>query len=100
MSFPAFGIEYDLPYRSGKRTIFVHEKIWSYPRTGRNSDILVHMNAPDGKMDVLCRNCGTTFSAFLEHMAEQNQKVVCPKCGHAHPHMLSDIPSTLGKPNR
>lgn len=49
------------------------------------------MNAPDGNMDVLCKNCGTTLSAFLEHMAEHNQKVVCPKCGQVHSFNRSDV---------
>jgi hypothetical protein len=31
-------------------------------------------------IDLLCDHCGQTFSAFLHEMADQNAKVVCPKC--------------------
>jgi hypothetical protein len=30
--------------------------------------------------DLLCHDCGHAFSAFLNEMAEQNEKVVCPNC--------------------
>jgi hypothetical protein len=32
-------------------------------------------------VDVLCKNCGTAFTAFLQQMADHNQKVTCPCCG-------------------
>ena len=43
-------------------------------------------------IDDLCKDCGPTFSAFLEqmatHNAEQmaapNPKVICPTCGKVH----------------
>jgi uncharacterized Zn finger protein len=39
----------------------------------------------DEKIDVLCDNCGQTFSDFLQQMADQNAKVAtCPKCGKIH----------------
>jgi uncharacterized Zn finger protein len=39
----------------------------------------------DEKIDVLCGNCGETFSNFLQEMADQNAKVAtCPKCGKIH----------------
>jgi predicted RNA-binding Zn-ribbon protein involved in translation (DUF1610 family) len=28
-----------------------------------------------------CPGCGETFVAFLQQMADHNEKVVCPKCG-------------------
>jgi uncharacterized Zn finger protein len=36
-------------------------------------------------IDLLCENCGQTFSDFLHQMADQNAKVAtCPKCGKIH----------------
>jgi len=35
----------------------------------------------DKKTDVVCKNCGQAFSAFLRDMAEHNAKVTCPNCG-------------------
>ena len=32
------------------------------------------------EIDMLCEQCGQTFSAFLHEMADQNEKVVCPNC--------------------
>jgi ribosomal protein S27AE len=49
------------------------------------------MSGLAGTVDVLCKNCGTTFSAFLQHMAEHNQKVVCPKCGQTHSFNRPDV---------
>jgi formylmethanofuran dehydrogenase subunit E len=34
-------------------------------------------------VQALCEKCGQTFTLFLEEMAAQNQKVVCPKCAAA-----------------
>jgi len=31
-------------------------------------------------IDALCPQCGQTFTAFLQEMADQNEKVVCPSC--------------------
>jgi hypothetical protein len=31
-------------------------------------------------IDVLCKNCGQTFSAFLKEMADKNADVTCPSC--------------------
>jgi DNA-directed RNA polymerase subunit RPC12/RpoP len=37
------------------------------------------------KTDLLCGECGETFSNFLQEMADQNAKVTtCPKCGKVH----------------
>jgi len=37
------------------------------------------------EIDMLCEECGQTFSAFLHEMADQNAKVAtCPKCGKIH----------------
>jgi predicted RNA-binding Zn-ribbon protein involved in translation (DUF1610 family) len=49
------------------------------------------MTPAEQKVDVLCKNCGTTFSAFLQHMAEHNQQIVCPNCGQAHNYGPSDL---------
>jgi ribosomal protein S27AE len=49
------------------------------------------MSAGEEKVDVFCKNCGTTFSAFLQQMAEHNQRIVCPKCGQAHTYNRSDL---------
>ena len=35
--------------------------------------------SPDA-IDLLCEDCGQTFSAFLHEMADKNAKVVCPNC--------------------
>jgi endogenous inhibitor of DNA gyrase (YacG/DUF329 family) len=32
-------------------------------------------------IDVLCKNCGQTFTAFLQEMADKNEVVTCPCCG-------------------
>jgi hypothetical protein len=31
-------------------------------------------------IELLCNHCGQTFSSFLNQMADQNSKVVCPNC--------------------
>ncbi len=45
----------------------------------------------DDNTDDLCKDCGPTFTAFLEGMAEENKKqmalnamVTCPTCGKVH----------------
>jgi len=58
------------------------------------------MSQSEAEAEVVCKNCGTTFSAFLEQMAEQNQKVVCPKCGKAHAYARSEVRKAQpGNPN-
>jgi len=32
-------------------------------------------------VEVLCKNCGQTFTAFLKEMAAKNAEVTCPHCG-------------------
>jgi DNA-directed RNA polymerase subunit RPC12/RpoP len=32
-------------------------------------------------VDVLCKNCGKAFTAFLKEMADKNAEVTCPSCG-------------------
>ncbi len=32
-------------------------------------------------IEVLCKNCGQTFTAFLKEMAAKNEEVTCPCCG-------------------
>jgi hypothetical protein len=50
-------------------------------------------------LDDLCKDCGPTFTAFLEQMAAHNKeqkeqmeelqpKVVCPTCGKVHAYSL------------
>jgi len=36
------------------------------------------------QIDLLCKHCGQTFSAFLHEMADHNAKVTCPSCGKPH----------------
>jgi DNA-directed RNA polymerase subunit RPC12/RpoP len=36
---------------------------------------------PEPTMEVLCKNCGQTFTAFLKEMAAKNAEVTCPCCG-------------------
>jgi hypothetical protein len=31
-------------------------------------------------IEVLCKNCGQTFTAFLKEMADKNAGVTCPCC--------------------
>jgi uncharacterized Zn finger protein len=39
----------------------------------------------DENINLLCGECGETFSNFLQEMADQNAKVAtCPKCGKIH----------------
>jgi len=35
----------------------------------------------ESTIEVLCKNCGQTFNAFLKEMADKNAEVVCPRCG-------------------
>ena len=37
-------------------------------------------NNMSDEIDMLCEECGQTFSAFLHEMADKNEKVVCPNC--------------------
>ena len=37
-------------------------------------------NRSTDSIELLCNHCGQTFSAFLNQMADQNSKVVCPIC--------------------
>jgi DNA-directed RNA polymerase subunit RPC12/RpoP len=32
-------------------------------------------------IEVLCKNCGQTFTAFLKEMEKKNAEVTCPCCG-------------------
>jgi hypothetical protein len=34
----------------------------------------------DETSEVLCKNCGQTFTAFLKEMADKNAEVTCPCC--------------------
>ena len=54
----------------------------------------------DDTTDGLCKDCGPTFTAFLEQMAahnkeqmtELNPKVVCPTCGKVHEYTFPFAP--------
>ena len=46
------------------------------------------MNEP--AVDVLCKHCGQTFSAFLKEMAEKNFKAMCPCCGEHTEYSATD----------
>jgi hypothetical protein len=46
------------------------------------------MNEP--AVDVFCKHCGQTFSAFLKEMAEKNYKAMCPCCGEHTQYSPSD----------
>ncbi len=48
----------------------------------------------DEKVEVLCKNCGQAFSAFLREMAEHNGKLTCPKCNNS-----GDYSATIAKPS-
>jgi hypothetical protein len=37
-------------------------------------------NLSDDSIELLCSQCGQTFSTFLHQMADNNAKVVCPNC--------------------
>jgi DNA-directed RNA polymerase subunit RPC12/RpoP len=37
-------------------------------------------NANNDSIELLCHQCGQTFSAFLHEMADKNAQVVCPNC--------------------
>jgi uncharacterized Zn finger protein len=57
-------------------------------------------NMSDDKLDLLCEDCGQTFSDFLHEMADQNAKVTtCPKCGKIHefPSKIHEFPSKTAK---
>jgi len=34
----------------------------------------------DPTIELLCKNCGRTFTAFLKEMADKNAEVTCPEC--------------------
>jgi len=55
--------------------------------------------------DDLCKDCGPTFTAFLEGMAEQNKeqmelnaKVTCPTCGKVHEYTFPYPPKATVPP--
>ncbi len=55
---------------------------------------MTNANVSNDSIDLLCKHCGQTFSAFLHQMAEKNAKVVCPHCGKSH----DGKPPQAGKP--
>jgi hypothetical protein len=63
----------------------------------------------DENIDDLCKDCGPTFAAFLEEMAEHNKeqmelmelnaKVTCPTCGKVHEYTFPYAPKATVPPN-
>jgi len=58
------------------------------------------------KSDEMCKDCGPTFSAFLEQMAAHNleqmrelnpHSVVCPSCGKVHEYTDRDTSKAAGR---
>jgi RNase P subunit RPR2 len=60
----------------------------------------------DENTDDLCKDCGPTFTAFLEkmadhnkeQMADQNLKVTCPTCGKVHEYKAPSAPKATVPP--
>jgi hypothetical protein len=60
----------------------------------------------DQTTDDLCKDCGPTFTAFLEQMAEHNKeqvaelgaKVICPTCGKVHEYTFPFAPRASDPP--
>ena len=62
-----------------------------FSRSGHQMGVKTNMS--DDNLDLLCEDCGQTFSDFLHEMADQNAKVTtCPKCGKIH-----EFPSKTAK---
>jgi Zn finger protein HypA/HybF involved in hydrogenase expression len=49
----------------------------------------------DKKAKLQCKECGGLFETFLTEMAEQNVKIVCPKCGKTHQYGETEIVKSL-----
>jgi hypothetical protein len=56
-------------------------------------------------IDDHCRDCGPTFTAFLEEMADNNKeqmaehaKVTCPTCRKVHKYTFPDAPKASVPP--
>ena len=47
---------------------------------------------------VFCSGCGEVFAEFLQDMADRNESVVCPKCGHVHEQRLGKSKDHQKKP--
>jgi len=60
----------------------------------------------DESTDDLCKDCGSTMTAFLEQMAQHNQeqmaehsaKVTCPTCGRVHEYTFPYAPKATVPP--
>jgi hypothetical protein len=57
----------------------------------------------DENTDDLCKDCGPTFTAFLEGMADHNKeqmelnaKVICSTCGKVHEYTFPYAPKATG----
>jgi hypothetical protein len=46
-------------------------------------------------VEVLCKNCGQTFTAFLKEMAAKNAEVTCPHCGKSNGNSALAVRSRL-----
>ncbi len=61
----------------------------------------------DQTLDELCKDCGPTFTAFLEEMAAHNKetkdeleaKVVCPTCGKVHEYRPQESKEAAPRPS-
>jgi len=49
----------------------------------------------DEMVEVLCKNCGQVFSAFLREMAEHNGKLTCPNCNK-----IGNYSANIAKPSQ
>ena len=58
-------------------------------------------------LDDLCKDCGPTFTAFLERMAAHNKeqkeqmeepKIVCPTCGKVHAYSFPPATKAIESP--
>ena len=59
----------------------------------------------DENTDDLCKDCGPTFAAFLQGMAdhnkeqiEMNAEVTCPTCGKVHEYKFPYAPRAASSP--
>jgi predicted RNA-binding Zn-ribbon protein involved in translation (DUF1610 family) len=51
------------------------------------------------KVDLLCKDCGQVFSAFLSEIAEHNGKITCPGCGKTSEYRGTGVRNSPPKQN-
>lgn len=59
--------------------------------SGRALQANAYNTMSEAAIEVLCKHCGQTFSAFLAEMAAKNYKALCPCCGQNTQYSPSDI---------